>query len=214
MTGPPGRQTGAEVFDLGYRHYEGLREGRARARRAIYINGLRTTLGLGRGTMAKVLAILMSGAAMVPAVIMAVVASLLEPAVRQPCPPMPTTMNWSRWCCSCLPLSSDRNCSVRTGATASFTSTWCAPSRLRTTCRRALAGAVHGDPGPRIFGTAGALDRDWCCLRPIPAEYLRQRTGWTSRASWAQAWWWPCSWPLRRWRWPRSPTGGRTPLPS
>ena len=84
MTGPPmtpqpGRQTGAEVFDLGYRHYEGLREGRARARRAIYVNGLRTTLGLGRGTMAKVLAILMFGAAMVPAVIMAVVASLLEP---------------------------------------------------------------------------------------------------------------------------------------
>ena len=58
MTGPPmtpqpGRQTGDEVFDLGYRHYEGIREGRARARRAIYVNGLPTTLGLGRGTMQR-----------------------------------------------------------------------------------------------------------------------------------------------------------------
>ena len=80
MTGPTNRQTGAEVFDLGYRHYEGLREGRARARRAVYVNGLRTTLGIGRGTIPKVLAILMFGAAIVPAVIMAVVVSLFEPA--------------------------------------------------------------------------------------------------------------------------------------
>ena len=128
MTGPPmipqpGRQTGVEVFDLGYRHYEGLREGRARARRAIYVNGLRTTLGLGRRTMAKVLAILMFGAAMVPAVIMAVVASLLEPSWLTRCPRMPTTMNWSRWCCSCSPPSSGRSCSVPTVATESFTCT-------------------------------------------------------------------------------------------
>ena len=82
MTGPTIRRTGAEVFDLGYRHYEGLREGRARARRAVYVNGLRTTLGIGRGTIPKVLAILMFGAAMVPAVIMAVVVSLFEPVAE------------------------------------------------------------------------------------------------------------------------------------
>ena len=82
MNGPTNRQNGAEVFDLGYRHYEGLREGRARSRRAVYVNGLRTTLGIGRGTIPKVLAILMFGAAMVPAVIMAVVASLFEPAAE------------------------------------------------------------------------------------------------------------------------------------
>ena len=103
MTGPTNRQTGAEVFDLGYRHYEGLREGRARARRAVYVNGLRTTLGIGRGTIPKVLAILMFGAAMVPAVIMAVVVSPCSSLRPRPCPRMPTTMNWSRWCCSCSP---------------------------------------------------------------------------------------------------------------
>ena len=79
INGQTNRRSDAEVFDLGYRHYEGLREGRAGARRAVYVNGLRTTMGIGRGPMAKVLAILMFGAAMVPAVIMAVMASLLEP---------------------------------------------------------------------------------------------------------------------------------------
>ena len=79
MTNQTGPQTRGEVFDLGYRHYEGPREGRSGARRAVYVNGLRTTLGIGRGPMAKVLAILMFSAAMVPAVIMAVIASLLDP---------------------------------------------------------------------------------------------------------------------------------------
>ena len=79
MTSQTSHEASAEVFDLGYQHYQGPREGRARARRALYLNGLRTTLGIGRGTMPKVLAILMFGAAIVPAVIMAVIASLFEP---------------------------------------------------------------------------------------------------------------------------------------
>ncbi len=72
-------QSTAEVFDLGYQYYEGPREGRSRARRAIYVNGLRTILGIGRGPMAKVLAILMFVAAMAPAVVMAIIISLAEP---------------------------------------------------------------------------------------------------------------------------------------
>ena len=72
-------RTGAELFDLGYQHYEGLREGRPRARIAVYVNGLRTLLGIGRGPMTKALAVLMFAAAIAPAVIMAVVASLAEP---------------------------------------------------------------------------------------------------------------------------------------
>ena len=79
MTGPAGRPSSAEVFDLGYQRYRGPREGRGRARRALYVNGLRTTLGIGRGMMPKVLAILMFGAAMVPAVIMAVIVAIFEP---------------------------------------------------------------------------------------------------------------------------------------
>ena len=79
MTGPAGRPSAAEVYDLGYQRYRGPREGRARARRALYVNGLRTTLGIGRGMMPKVLAVLMFGAAMVPAVIMAVIVAIFEP---------------------------------------------------------------------------------------------------------------------------------------
>ena len=79
MTRQDGHQAAAEVFDLGYQRYRGPREGRARARRAVYVNGLRTTLGIGRGMMPKVLAILMFGAAMVPAVIMAVIVAIFDP---------------------------------------------------------------------------------------------------------------------------------------
>jgi ABC-2 type transport system permease protein len=43
------------VFDIGYQRYSGPREGRRRARRAIYTDGLRIALGLGRGGRAKIL---------------------------------------------------------------------------------------------------------------------------------------------------------------
>ena len=46
--------TGA-VFDIGYRRYEGEREGRWRSRMAVFRDGVRTALGLGRGPRAKVL---------------------------------------------------------------------------------------------------------------------------------------------------------------
>ena len=67
-----------ELFDLGYQHYEGPREGRMRARKAVFTNGVRTTLGLGRGSLAKVLPMLLFGAAMAPALILALVASQVE----------------------------------------------------------------------------------------------------------------------------------------
>lgn len=43
------------VFDIGYQRYDGPREGRGRARFAVFKDGARTALGLGRGTRAKVL---------------------------------------------------------------------------------------------------------------------------------------------------------------
>ena len=43
------------VFDIGYQRYEGIREGRSRSRAAIYKDGFRTALGLGRGGRAKIL---------------------------------------------------------------------------------------------------------------------------------------------------------------
>src|SRR5262245_60349799 len=47
--------TGGTVFDIGYQRYTGAREGRDRSRRAVYKDGLRTALGLGRGPRAKIL---------------------------------------------------------------------------------------------------------------------------------------------------------------
>jgi ABC-2 type transport system permease protein len=46
---------GGTVFDIGYRSYAGAREGRARAVRAIFTDGVRLALGLGRGGRAKIL---------------------------------------------------------------------------------------------------------------------------------------------------------------
>jgi ABC-2 type transport system permease protein len=45
---------GGTVFDIGYRSYTGSREGRARSRRAIFADGIRISLGLGRGGKAKI----------------------------------------------------------------------------------------------------------------------------------------------------------------
>ena len=74
MTEPRG-----EVFDLGYQHYEGRREGRMRARKALWMNGVRTALGLGRGSRAKVLPILLFVAVIIPALVMTLVASQSGP---------------------------------------------------------------------------------------------------------------------------------------
>lgn len=43
------------VFDIGYQRYEGAREGRHRAIEAVYKDGVRIALGLGRGPRAKAL---------------------------------------------------------------------------------------------------------------------------------------------------------------
>jgi ABC-2 type transport system permease protein len=43
------------VFDIGYRNYTGVREGRARSRSAIFKDGLRIAMGFGRGGRAKIL---------------------------------------------------------------------------------------------------------------------------------------------------------------
>ena len=67
-----------EVFDLGYQHYDGPREGRTRARLAIWVNGVRTALGLGRGPRAKILPTLLFVAAMGPAIILILIASVAD----------------------------------------------------------------------------------------------------------------------------------------
>ena len=65
-----------QVFDLGYLNYSGAREGRVRARKALFINGIRTCFGLGRGAMAKVLPILFFLSVMAPAAVFSVMSGL------------------------------------------------------------------------------------------------------------------------------------------
>jgi len=67
-----------EVFDLGYQHYEGSREGRAGARKALWKNGIRTALGLGRGGRAKILPGLFVFALLITALILALLAANLD----------------------------------------------------------------------------------------------------------------------------------------
>ena len=63
----------AQLYDLGYQAYTGPREGRSRARRAVFENGVRTLLGIGRGGRAKILPALLFLAAIAPALVFIVI---------------------------------------------------------------------------------------------------------------------------------------------
>ena len=67
-----------EVFDIGYQHYEGPREGRSRARRAIYKEGLRMAMGIGRGGRAKLMPWAFIIAAAIPALVLALIAGTVD----------------------------------------------------------------------------------------------------------------------------------------
>jgi len=75
MTQAQGQEVHGEVFDLGYQRYDGPREGRSRARKAMYWDGVRTVIGIGRGGRAKALPVLMFIAAMFPAVVFVIILS-------------------------------------------------------------------------------------------------------------------------------------------
>ena len=66
------------VFDIGYRNYTGRREGSGRGRKAVFKDGVRTALGLGRGGRAKVLPWFFIGVLSAIAFIMALVAGAAE----------------------------------------------------------------------------------------------------------------------------------------
>ena len=72
-TQPAAAPVTGEVFDLGYQRYEGVREGRWRSRMAIWRDGVRISLGLGRSTGQKVLPFLFIGLTWLPAVVVIVI---------------------------------------------------------------------------------------------------------------------------------------------
>ena len=74
------REREAEVFDLGYQRYTGPREGRNRARLALFENGVRTVLGIGRGGRAKILPVGLFLAVMTPAVVFVIILAFIGEA--------------------------------------------------------------------------------------------------------------------------------------
>ncbi|MDA1296958.1 MAG: ABC transporter permease subunit [Chloroflexi bacterium] len=71
------------VFDLGYQRYEGQREGRWRARKAVYVDGLRIALGIGRGGRAKILPWLFVAVAIAVGLIFALNAGAVDRVVGE-----------------------------------------------------------------------------------------------------------------------------------
>ena len=74
----------AEIFDLGYQGYEGQRTGRWARRRAIWRDGLRISLGLGRGAAAKIAPWLLIGLALVPMAVLVILAAFLGSVPTNP----------------------------------------------------------------------------------------------------------------------------------
>lgn len=70
--------TSGTVFDIGYQPYTGVREGRQRARLAIYKDGLRIAFGLGRGPRAKILPWFFIGILTAIGLVMAMIAGAAE----------------------------------------------------------------------------------------------------------------------------------------
>ena len=72
-------ESGAEVFDLGYQHYDGPREGRMRARKTLFVSGVRSALGLGRSARAKIVPGLLFIGVIAPALIITLAVSVTGP---------------------------------------------------------------------------------------------------------------------------------------
>jgi len=60
------------IHDLGYRHYDGPRLGRAAIIRALYWHSLRSAFGIGRGVKAKIVPVLTFGLMCLPAIVNAI----------------------------------------------------------------------------------------------------------------------------------------------
>jgi ABC-2 type transport system permease protein len=72
-------QSGASnIYDLGYRHYEGPRIGRRGTLLTLYVHGVRSAFGLGRRTTSKIFPFALAIFAFVPAIIQLGVGAILS----------------------------------------------------------------------------------------------------------------------------------------
>lgn len=74
----PERAATSNIYDLGYRPYEGVRLGRLHSSKALYLQSLRAAFGIGRRTTAKIIPFTLVVLAMFPAVVQLGVAALLD----------------------------------------------------------------------------------------------------------------------------------------
>ena len=66
------------IYDIGYQHYNGRRLGRPGAVRALYVQGLRSLFGIGRGGRAKIPPIALIAIMVIPALIQAALAGITQ----------------------------------------------------------------------------------------------------------------------------------------
>ncbi len=66
------------IHDIGYRGYDGPREGTGALARSLYVTGLRHVFGLGRSGRSKVLPFLLVGLSVLPAVIIVGVVTMIK----------------------------------------------------------------------------------------------------------------------------------------
>lgn len=70
-------EAGSNIYDLGYRRYDGVRLGRRHAVVALYTESLRGAFGLGRSTAAKIAPAILIGIALVPAAIQLIIGAIV-----------------------------------------------------------------------------------------------------------------------------------------
>lgn len=69
MSESPGGPTGGVIHDIGYRRYDGARDGAPALARTLYVTGLRHAFGLGRSPRSRILPFVLLGLSTLPAVI-------------------------------------------------------------------------------------------------------------------------------------------------
>jgi len=72
------RAAEGNIYDLGYRNYEGARLGRRHAILALYLSSLRTAFGLGRRTMSKVFPVGLLIVAFIPAIVQLAIGAITD----------------------------------------------------------------------------------------------------------------------------------------
>jgi ABC-2 type transport system permease protein len=70
------------IYDIGYRHYDGPRLGRAGAVRALYAQGVRSIFGIGRGVRAKLFPFGLIAFIGIPALIQAAISGLVGSGIQ------------------------------------------------------------------------------------------------------------------------------------